>query len=110
VLENHCNGELLDASEVVLGFARTMTWNGKNPTIELVNEVYPKGVRLSAAEMNVVEQRVSRDADLGKWLLDIDGRKPKPGKLFLSESLSSVPRGRPCCAPPPYSPAAQLHS
>lgn len=79
VLENHWNGELLNAIEVVLGFARTMTWNGKNPTVELVNALYPTGVRLSPAEMKVVEQRVTRDTDLGKWFLDIDGRKPKPG-------------------------------
>ena len=79
VLERHWNGELLDDREVVLGFARTMTWNGKHPTVELVDAVYPKGVRLSTAAMNVVEQSVNRDADLGKWFLDIDGRKPKLG-------------------------------
>jgi hypothetical protein len=74
VLENHWNGELLDDTEAVLGFARTMTWNGKHPTVELVNGDYPKGVRLPPAEMNAVEQRVSRDPDLGKWFLDIEGR------------------------------------
>ncbi len=74
VLENHWNGELLDEAEAVLGFARTMTWNGKNPEVELVTQVYPKGVRLSRAEMKAVEQRVKRDANLGKWFLDIDGR------------------------------------
>jgi len=29
--------------------------------------------------MKLVEQRVNRDAKLGKWFLDIDGRKPKLG-------------------------------
>ena len=75
VLEGHWGGELLDEIEVVLGFARTMTWSGQHPTVELVNGVYHKGVRLSAAEMKLVEQRVHRDAELGKWFLDIDGRK-----------------------------------
>jgi hypothetical protein len=79
VLEGHWGGELLNEFEVVLGFAKTMTWNGRNPAVELVNMVYPKGIRLSAAEMKLIEQRVSRDADLGKWFLDIDGRKPKVG-------------------------------
>lgn len=79
VLENHWNGELLDDDEAVLGFARTMTWNGKNPEVELVTGTYPKGVRLSAAEMKVVERQVTRDADLGKWFLDIDGRTRKLG-------------------------------
>jgi len=79
VLENHWNGELLDDSEAVLGFARTMTWNAKNPEVELVSKVYRTGIRLSPAEMKVVEQGVTRDADLGKWFLDIDGRKLKLG-------------------------------
>jgi hypothetical protein len=79
VLENHWNGELLDDSEAVLGFARTMTWNAKNPAVELVSKVYRTGIRLSPAEMKVVEQGVTRDAALGKWFLDIDGRKLKLG-------------------------------
>jgi len=29
--------------------------------------------------MNLIEQRVTRDAKLGKWFLEIDGRKPKLG-------------------------------
>jgi hypothetical protein len=65
--------------ELVLGFARTMTWNGKHLTTELVDAVYEKGVRLSVAEMNAVERNVDRDAGLGIWFLDIDGRTRKPG-------------------------------
>ena len=79
VLEGHWNGDLLEDTNVVLGFAKTMTWNGKHPRVELVNDVYSKGVRLSAAAMELVEQRVERDTELGKWFLDIDGRKPKLG-------------------------------
>ena len=79
VLEQHWNGELLDSRELVLGFAGTMTWNGKHPTTEIVDAVYKKGVRLSGAEMNAVEKNVDRDANLGKWFLDIDGRTRKLG-------------------------------
>ena len=79
VLEQHWDGDILDAIPVALGFAETMTWNGKHPTVELVTEVYRKGVRLSTAEMNEVEQQVRRDPKLGKWFLDIDGRKQKVG-------------------------------
>jgi hypothetical protein len=75
VLENHWNGELLDDTEAVLGFARTMTWNGKNPAVELVQDIYSKGVRLLPREMKIVEAQVTRDPALGKWFLDIDGRK-----------------------------------
>jgi hypothetical protein len=79
VLEGHWDGEILEEIEVALGFAQTMTWNGKHPKVELVDEDYPKGVRLSAAEMKLIEQRVIRDAELGKWFLEIDGRKPTLG-------------------------------
>lgn len=75
VLEKHWNGELLDDVETVLGFARTMTWNARHPEVELVPGLYPKGVRLSPREMKTVEGHVTRDTDLGKWFLDIDGPK-----------------------------------
>jgi Rhodopirellula transposase DDE domain len=79
ILENHWNGELLDNVDAVLGFARTMTWNGRKPEVELVNETYVNGVRLSPREMKIVEEHVARDSELGKWFLDIDGPKLKLG-------------------------------
>lgn len=79
VLEGHWGGDILNTADVVLEFAKTMTWNGKHPTIELVDEFYPKGIRLCAAEMRQIEGRVKRDAELGKWFLDIDGRMPTLG-------------------------------
>lgn len=75
VLENHWNGELLDDTEAVLGFARTMTWNSKNPRVELAHGVYDKGIRLTPREMKTVEEQIARDPELGKWFVDIDGRK-----------------------------------
>lgn len=75
VLENHWNGELLNDREAVLGFARTMTWNSKNPRVELAQGVYDKGIRLSPREMKTVEEQLARDPELGKWFVDIDGRK-----------------------------------
>ncbi len=47
VLENHWGGDLLDTREAVLGFARSMTWGGKHPTVEVLTDAYPKGVRLT---------------------------------------------------------------
>lgn len=73
VLENHWNGDLLDSTEAVLGFARSMTWNGKHPRVELLTDVYPRGVRLCRAEMLRVEKEVSRLPDLDDWFLDIPG-------------------------------------
>jgi Rhodopirellula transposase DDE domain len=73
VLESHWHGEILDDMEVALNFARSMTWNGKHPAVELVTGVYPKGVRLTAREMRQVEAQVERFPRLGKWFVDIHG-------------------------------------
>jgi hypothetical protein len=73
ILEQHWNGDLLLDAETVLGFARTMTWNGRNPVVELVPGTYSKGVRLTPKEMKTVEDHVTRDKALGKWFLEIDG-------------------------------------
>jgi hypothetical protein len=78
-LEAHWNGEILDEVEVVLNFARSMTWNGKHPVVELINKVYHKGVRLSAQEMREIEAQVDRLPKLGKWFVDIYGAKLRLG-------------------------------
>lgn len=79
VLESHWNGEVLDGVEVMLGFARSMTWSGKHPVVEAVSGAYPKGARLSAREMEQVEAQVERLPSLGKWFVDIHGNKPRLG-------------------------------
>jgi Rhodopirellula transposase DDE domain len=79
VLENHWHGEILDSVEVALNFARSMTWNGKHPLVELVSGVYPKGVRLTAREMRQVEAQVARFPTLGKWFVDIHGNEVNLG-------------------------------
>jgi hypothetical protein len=73
VLENHWGADLLDSREAVLGFARSMTWDGKHPSVELLTADYPKGVRLSRKEMLRVEEEVLRLPDLDDWFLDIPG-------------------------------------
>jgi hypothetical protein len=79
VLENHWNGDVLDEVETVLAFARSMTWNGKHPKVELLTETYPKGVRLSKKEMLEVEAEVERLPDLADWFVDIHGDQPSLG-------------------------------
>ncbi len=78
ILEHHWNGALLDTIETVLQFARTMTWKGIHPVVELVNTTYHSGVKLSKEAMQVVESQLSRADTLGKWLVDIVPA-PKPG-------------------------------
>ena len=78
VLESHWNGDLLDSSEAVLRFARSMPWNGKHPQVELLTSVYPKGIRLPKKEMLQVEEEVNRLPNLDDWFVDIPGHELPP--------------------------------
>jgi transposase len=73
ILEMHWNGALLECVETVLEFARTMTWKGKHPRVELVTTIYKTGVKLTAEAMALVESQVQRQAGLEKWFVDIVG-------------------------------------
>lgn len=80
VLETHWNGNILDEVDTVLNFARSMTWKGNNPVVNLVSETYPTGVKLTKLEMAEVESQLQRFSEfefngktvnLGKWFIDI---------------------------------------
>src|SRR5262249_31324699 len=71
ILENHWNGTLLDSIDTVLQYARTMTWNGKHPIVELVTTTYQTGVKLTQEAMEAVEAQLQRLPALGKWFVDI---------------------------------------
>ena len=71
VLEMHWNGSLLDSIEAVLGFARSMTWEGKHPEVVLIETPYSKGVRVGKKEMEELESRVVRLPSLEKWFVEI---------------------------------------
>ena len=70
-LEHHWNGDLLESVCTVLAFARSMTWKGKHPTVELITKTYPVGVRLTQKAMAVLETKVHRLPGLGKWFVTI---------------------------------------
>jgi hypothetical protein len=71
ILENHWNGALLDSIDAVIQVARTMTWNGKSPIVDLVTTPYETGVKLTKKAMQVVEAQIQRLPELGKWFVDI---------------------------------------
>ena len=71
ILEHHWNGALLDSLEAVLGFARTMTWKGLHPVVELVTTTYQTGVTLTPEAMDRVEAQIERLPHLQKWFVDI---------------------------------------
>jgi hypothetical protein len=62
---------LLDSIDTVLQFARTMTWNGIHPVVDLVTTTYQTGVTLTKDAMETVEAQLKRLPDLGKWFVDI---------------------------------------
>jgi hypothetical protein len=71
ILEMHWNGALLDSVETVIEFAKTMTWKGVRPLVELVTTTYETGVKLSKEAMAVLETQVERLPELEKWFVDI---------------------------------------
>ena len=77
-LEMPWNGSLLDSVEAVVGFAGSMTWNGKHPKVSVVETTYATGVRLKQDEMKALESQVVRLPSLEKWFVEIP---VKPSKI-----------------------------
>jgi len=71
VLENHWRGQLLDSVDKVIGLAKTMKWNGKNPVVKMVDKIYETGVRLSKSSMKKYENMLNRLQGLEKWFVDV---------------------------------------
>src|SRR5436305_9499950 len=70
ILEQHWNGALLDSVDAVIQYARTMTWKGKHPVVELVTTTYRNGVKLTKEAMDAVETQLQRLPHLNKWFVD----------------------------------------
>jgi len=67
ILEQHWNGAKLVDVDAMLGWAKSMTWKGIHPIVELSRKLYQKGVSLSKAAMQEVEARLERNPLLPKW-------------------------------------------
>ena len=67
ILELHWNGTKLVDVETMLEWARSMTWKGMHPIVELSRKLYQKGVTLSKKAMRAVEARLERHPELPKW-------------------------------------------
>ena len=67
ILEKHWNGAKLIDSQTMLAWAKSMTWKGVHPVVELSRTVYEKGVSLSKHAMQAVEARLQRNPMLPKW-------------------------------------------
>lgn len=67
ILELHGNGTLLRNADTMLEWAKSMTWKGLKPVVDLSRKVYAKGVTLSKTAMQAVEARLERNPLLPKW-------------------------------------------
>jgi hypothetical protein len=67
ILEKHWNGAKLIDVETMLAWAKSMTWKGIHPVVELSRDVYEKGVSVSKKAMQAVEARLTRNPMLPKW-------------------------------------------
>lgn len=67
ILEKHWNGTQLQDVETMVTWAKSMTWKGLHPVIEVSHQLYQKGVSLSKAAMRRVEARLKRHPDLPLW-------------------------------------------
>jgi hypothetical protein len=75
ILENHWNGAVLDTIDAVIQFAKSMTWKGTHPLVELVTTSYQTGVKLSKAAMQTLEAQITRLPGLERWFVDIRPRQ-----------------------------------
>ena len=67
ILELKWNGTKLTDDETMLEWAKSMTWKGLHPVVELSRQVYQKGIRLGKVAMDAVEARLKRDPKLPKY-------------------------------------------
>jgi len=67
ILELHWNGTQLIDVDTMLEWAKSLTWKGLQPIVELSHTVYQKGISLGKKAMRAVEARLKRQPELPKW-------------------------------------------
>ncbi len=66
----------------MLEFAKSMTWKGEHPIVELVTKTYKTGVKLGKEAMAEVEAQISRLPHLEKWFVHIGYRSDQSGYVI----------------------------
>jgi Rhodopirellula transposase DDE domain len=67
ILEQHWNGAKMVTAETMLEWAKSMTWKGMQPVVNLSKMVYQKGISLPKVAMQAIEARLERNPILPKW-------------------------------------------
>lgn len=71
ILEQKWGGALLNGLDVILAYARRMTWKGIHPTVKTLERDYQDGLRLTKTEMKPYEARLERSRVLRKYDITI---------------------------------------
>jgi hypothetical protein len=71
ILENHWNATLLNSLEITLEWAKTMTWKGLHPVVNLITTTYLKGVKVGKKLFKAISDRLDRHASLSKYCVTI---------------------------------------
>jgi len=66
-LEKHWGSEILNSKDRVLGYAKTMSWAGKNPVVQLITKVYETGVKVAKTVMKELENNFIRTQGIEKY-------------------------------------------
>jgi hypothetical protein len=72
ILEQHWNGTLLDCRTTVLEWARSMTWNGISPVVNLLDRVYETGVKIAKKAFRPIANRLTRNDAIPKYAVKIE--------------------------------------
>ncbi|PON17066.1 hypothetical protein C2W62_15110, partial [Candidatus Entotheonella serta] len=76
--------------EAVLAYARTMTWKGLNPTVELVTNIYHSGVKLTQEAMHKIEKQIERLSGLETGFVDSHPSHHGVGYVIIFKSLRPI--------------------
>ena len=82
ILEKHWNGTILNSVHTMVEWAKTMTWKGAHPIVELSSVVYKKGITHSKLAMKDIENRLIRNPELPKYDILIKPSLASSGVCF----------------------------
>ena len=67
VLENYWNGAILDTVSTAINWASNMTWKGKHPTVDLIEDIYHKGITVPDSELKSFQEFWHPSENLPQW-------------------------------------------
>jgi hypothetical protein len=71
VLERYWNGEMLDSVDTTLKIASNMRFKGKSPSVQLIENEYSLGVKLTKKELEPFSSSLLRSSSLPAWDMKI---------------------------------------